>query len=158
MIDISSDRPLGGPLATDKPKRPVFQAMWRGARGKCPACGKGRLFPRYLKVAASCEECGEALHHHRADDAPPYFTIFAAGHIIVPLMLAFEVAFKPALWVHVAVWGPATIAMCLAMLPPIKGAVVGLQWALYMHGFDPDSVEDEMIAPMAGQAPMPGRV
>jgi hypothetical protein len=22
-------------------------------------------------------------------------------------------------------------------LRPIKGAVVGLQWALYMHGFDP---------------------
>jgi hypothetical protein len=25
--------------------------------------------------------------------------------------------------------------MSLALLPRIKGAIVGLQWALYMHGF-----------------------
>jgi uncharacterized protein (DUF983 family) len=152
MIEISSDMPLRD-VAVDgeKPKRPVFQAMWRGALGRCPSCGKGRLFGRYLKVADECPHCAEALHHQRADDAPPYFTIFAVGHIIVPLMLAFEVAFKPAIWLHTVIWGPVTIALCLALLPVIKGAIVGLQWALYMHGFDPDS-EENAILPLGEKA------
>ena len=153
MIEMSSNPPLqDNALAVDKPKRGVFTAMRRGARGRCPSCGQGRLFSRYLKVADHCAHCAEALHHQRADDAPPYFTIFVAGHVIVPLMLAFEVAFTPALWVHMLVWGPATIALCLALLPVIKGAIVGLQWALYMHGFDPQAEDDSDLEPVAGKA------
>jgi uncharacterized protein (DUF983 family) len=143
MIEISSNMSLPDAAGVEKPARSAFQAMWRGARGRCPACGKGRLFGRYLKVADNCAHCGEALHHQRADDAPPYFTIFIAGHVIMPLMLAFEAAFRPDLWVHVLVWGPATVALCLALLPVIKGSIVGLQWALYMHGFDPAAGNEE---------------
>jgi uncharacterized protein (DUF983 family) len=113
--------------------------MLCGALGRCPACGQGRLFTRYLKVADQCGHCGEALHHQRADDAPPYFTIFIAGHLLVPMVLALETAYRPELWLHAAIWFPVTIAMCLALLPPIKGAIVGLQWANFMHGFgNPD--------------------
>ena len=121
-----------------RPPRGIFPAMLKGARGRCPNCGEGRLFHRYLKVADACPACGEALHHHRADDAPPYFTILIAGHLLVPLLLMFERALTPPLWLHIAVWGPLTILVCLALLPLVKGAIVGLQWALYMHGFDPD--------------------
>lgn len=119
--------------------RKILPAMLCGAIGRCPACGKGRLFSSYLKVTDHCGHCGEALHHQRADDAPPYFTIFIAGHLLVPMVLAFELTFHPALWLHVAIWAPITIALCLTLLVPIKGAIVGLQWANYMHGFgNPD--------------------
>lgn len=117
--------------------------MWRGARSRCPACGEGRLFRRYLKVADHCPFCHEALYHHRADDAPPYFTIIIAGHLLVPLLIAVEVALRPALWVHALIWVPVTLILCLALLPVVKGAIVGLQWALYMHGFDPNARDDE---------------
>jgi len=30
---------------------------------------------------------------------------------------------------------PLTIVLSVALLQPVKGAVIGLQWALYMHGF-----------------------
>lgn len=124
------------------PRRNLIQAMICGGRGRCPSCGDGRLFPRYLKVGDGCPACGEALYHHRADDAPPYFTILIAGHLIVPPLLAFETAFKPALWIHAAVWLPLATLLCLALLPPVKGTIVGLQWGLYMHGFDPGAVEE----------------
>jgi uncharacterized protein (DUF983 family) len=39
------------------------------------------------------------------------------------------------MWVHMVVWVPLTIILALALLRPVKGAIVGLQWALYMHGF-----------------------
>lgn len=95
------------------------------------------MFRRYLKPADHCSACGEALHHQRADDAPPYFTIFIAGHLLVPALLAFERAFAPPLWLHALIWAPVTIALCLVLLPITKGAIIGLQWANYMHGFEP---------------------
>lgn len=128
------------------PPRNTLQAMMRGARGRCPSCGNGSLFSKYLKVTGHCSSCGEALHHHRADDAPPYFTILIAGHLIVPLLMALELTHKPPLWVHAAIWLPVTVIACLALLPPVKGAIVGLQWALYMHGFEPGSADEAGVA------------
>lgn len=130
-------------------ERPLQQSLLRGALMKCPACGVGSLFSRYLKVADHCPECGEALHHHRADDAPAYFTIVIVGHVIVSLVLAVEMAFRPPLWVHAAIWLPMTVLVALAVLAPIKGLLVSLQWALLMHGFDPDYKEEigDRLAP-----------
>jgi uncharacterized protein (DUF983 family) len=122
--------------------RPVLRSLVRGARLKCPACGRGAIIWRYLKVADRCPRCGEELHHHRADDAPPYFTIVIVGHVVVSLVLAVEIAYHPPLWVHAALWLPLTVALALLLLPPVKGALVGLQWALRMHGFDPDFKEE----------------
>ena len=96
------------------------------------------MFRRYLKVADTCPQCGEALHHQRADDAPPYFTIVIVGHVVVGLVLAVEMAYRPPLWVHAALWLPLTVILTLLVLPLVKGALVALQWALLMHGFDPD--------------------
>lgn len=93
------------------------------------------MFRNYLKVADNCPDCGEALHHHEADDAPPYFTIFIVGHIIVPLVLIAEKAWTPPIWVHMAVWLPLTLVLSLALLPVTKGAVVAAQWSQRMHGF-----------------------
>jgi uncharacterized protein (DUF983 family) len=112
------------------------QAMWRGTRCNCPACGEGRMFSRYLKVADRCANCGEELHHHQADDAPPYFTMFTVGHIVVPLVLVVEKLWAPSLPVHFMLWTAVTLALTFALMQPIKGAIVGLQWALRMHGFD----------------------
>jgi uncharacterized protein (DUF983 family) len=119
-------------------------AFRNGLRGRCPHCGEGKLFRAYLKVQDHCPACGEALHHHRADDAPPYFTILIVGHLVVPLALAVETAYTPPYWLHFSIWLPLILGLCLAMLPPIKGAIVGWQWANYMHGFDPfDREHDE---------------
>mgnify|MGYP003352389930 CR=1 FL=1 len=84
----------------------------------------------------SCPACGEALHHHRADDAPPYFTILVVGHVIGALILLVdEIDPDLAMWKHMAIWPALVIVLSLALLPRIKGALVGLQWALRMHGF-----------------------
>jgi len=130
------------------PARPVWQSIWRGAAQKCPACARGRLFARYLKVDDACVSCGEELHHHRADDAPPYFTIFIVGHLVVPPLMWVEKAVQPAIWLHMVLWLPLAVALTLWLLPIVKGAIVGLQWANRMHGFDPDSEEREAERPV----------
>jgi uncharacterized protein (DUF983 family) len=118
-----------------RPARDVMQAMGRGFRGRCPKCAEGRLFRAFLKVADQCAVCGEELSHHRADDAPAYFVILIVGHIVVALALEVEIVFAPPYWVHIALWIPLTLALALGLLQPVKGAIVGLQWAQYMHGF-----------------------
>ena len=102
-----------------------------------PRCGEGRLFRAYLKVADSCPACGEELRHHRADDLPPYLAIVIVGHILVGLMLHLEMEYAIAPIWYVVTMVPAALVLPLVMLPSIKGAVVGLQWANRMHGFDP---------------------
>ncbi|MEE8579667.1 MAG: DUF983 domain-containing protein, partial [Hyphomicrobium sp.] len=118
-----------------KHERSVPQSLKRGAAQMCPACGNGALYTRYLKVADQCPACSEVLHHHRADDAPPYFTILIVGHFVVAGVMMVEDYFRPNYWVHALMWVPLTIGLTLLLLPRIKGALVGLQWALKMHGF-----------------------
>ncbi|MBM3557544.1 MAG: DUF983 domain-containing protein [Alphaproteobacteria bacterium] len=118
--------------------RPLFRSLWRGAARRCPSCGRGRLLASFTKIAPSCTVCGEALRHHRADDAPPYFTILIVGHVVVPLLVLVEDFFFPPLWVHWLLWLPLTLGLALFLLPRVKGAIVGWQWALRMHGFGGD--------------------
>lgn len=121
-----------------QPKRPVFPAIKRGLACKCPACGDASSFTGYLEITNECSKCGENLSHHRADDFPPYLTIFIVGHIVVALMLMVERSTDMSTGVHLAIWIPLTIILSLALLRPLKGAVVGLQWATRMHGFETD--------------------
>ena len=110
--------------------------MWRGFRGRCPCCGEGRLFARFLKVAERCQNCGEELFHHRADDFPAYLVILVVGHVVVPAALAVETSYAPPVTLQLLLWLPVTVIASLALLQPIKGAVVGLQWQTGMHGFE----------------------
>jgi uncharacterized protein (DUF983 family) len=120
---------------TNQPRVSLATAMWRGFRGRCPHCGEGHLFTRFLKVAHSCEACGEELFHQRADDFPAYLVIVLVGHAVVPAILAVEMAYAPPVALQLAVWLPVTLIASLALLQPTKGAIVGLQWQTGMHGF-----------------------
>lgn len=118
----------------------------RGFAQHCPACGKGDVYGAFLKVRDACPACHEELHHHRADDAPPYFTMLITGHVIVGAVMTVETAYAPPMWVHALIWGPLVVLMSLWLLPRIKGALIGYQWALGMHGFGGAADEVE-IAP-----------
>jgi uncharacterized protein (DUF983 family) len=126
-------------------RRALAPALVRGLLGRCPNCGRGRIFRAFLKVADRCSVCGEAFHHHRADDAPAYFVILIVGHMVVPLALAIESAYRPPFWMQFAFWLPATVALALLLLQPVKGAIVVLQWAYRMHGFDAEAENDAPI-------------
>ena len=125
------------PTADDSAdRRPVWRSLGLGIAGLCPHCGAGALFSSYLEVVKSCDHCGEELYHHRADDAPPYFTMFLTGHIVLPLALITEHLWHPTLLVHLSLWVPLAILITVMILPNVKGAIVALQWALRMHGFE----------------------
>jgi uncharacterized protein (DUF983 family) len=117
--------------------RPVKPALLRGWRRRCPNCGGGPMFQGYLKVRDSCPVCGEALHHHRADDGPAYLTILIVGHLLAPALLIVFTKWRPDPLVLAVGFTIATVALSLYLLPRLKGALVALQWAKRMHGFGP---------------------
>ena len=122
--------------------RSLPQALLRGAMCRCPHCGQGKMFRAYLKTADRCDVCGEELSHHRADDFPPYIAITIVGHIIIFLMLHLDMTYHVQPITYVMTMIPLAIVLPLAMLPSIKGAIVGLQWANRMYGFGPSRSAD----------------
>lgn len=130
-------------MATDKlqlggeqqEERLVGRAMKRGFLGKCPACGQGRLFRGFVKSVDACAACGERMDHHRADDFPPYIVVTIVGHVVLGGYMMTDLVLPLSTWQHLALWAPVTLVSALALMQPVKGAVIGLQWALKMHGF-----------------------
>jgi uncharacterized protein (DUF983 family) len=117
-------------------KRDLWTAMKRGFRCRCPRCGEGKLFSTFLKVGSNCSACGLDYTPHRADDLPAYLVIIIVGHIVVPVVLWIETNYSPAVWLQLSIYLPLTFISSLVLLQPVKGAVVGFQWAMRMHGFD----------------------
>jgi uncharacterized protein (DUF983 family) len=114
------------------PVPPLGTAIARGLIGHCPACGNGPSFRGFLKVVPRCRFCTAPLGLARADDAPPYFTILLVGHIVVPLMLLMERVQNPPDWEVAAIFLPLTAVLCVALLRPIKGGVLGAIVSLEM--------------------------
>jgi uncharacterized protein (DUF983 family) len=110
--------------------RSVGEGLMRGLAGHCPNCGEGHLFSGYLKVEPRCEACGHDNAQYSADDGPAYFTILIVGHLVVAPLLCFSFIWT---WSPVVVV-PLTFAMIaiatLSLLPRVKGAFIGAQWAM----------------------------
>ena len=134
---------VDGRSISPRPERDAWASLKLGLRGRCPACGEGRIFRAYLKVNDACPNCGEELHHHRADDAPPYFTILIASHVIGALILAVDERWPDLhTGIHMALWPVLTLVLCLWLLPIAKGGLVAYQWAMRMHGFETAPARD----------------
>jgi uncharacterized protein (DUF983 family) len=123
-------------IPTPPPDRSLREAMTRGFMGRCPSCGRGRLFRSYLKVVNVCDICGEEFSGHRADDAPAYITLLIVAHIVGGGVLMSDETWPDSslLWVA-GFWLMVTVVASLLILPRAKGAIVGQQWALCLHGF-----------------------
>lgn len=108
----------------------AFGAMRRGFSQRCANCNEGPVFRAYLKVEEECPVCGHDNGQYPADDGPAYFTILLVGHLMIAPMVALPfVTDWPVLWVTLIGLVSVTV-VTLWLLPRIKGAVIGLQWAL----------------------------
>jgi uncharacterized protein (DUF983 family) len=127
--------------------RPLGRSIWRGMKCKCPNCGDGQLFRSFIKPVESCEICNEDFRPQRADDLPAYLVIMIIGHVMVAGYLGAELMFTLSSWAHLAIWVPVSVFGALGLLQPVKGGVIGLQWALRMHGFGGQEDRPEDVLP-----------
>lgn len=99
-----------------------------GLTGRCPRCGKGKLFDGFIRLRPRCDRCGLDFGFADAGDGPAVFVILIAGFIVVALALIVEFVYQPPFWLHAVLWGPLILVVTLAPLRLIKGLLIALQY------------------------------
>jgi len=102
---------------------------WRTALlCRCPACGTAPLFSGLLRVRDICPHCGLDLRAHDAGDGPAVLVIFVLGVVIFGLAAWLEFRFAPPIWLHFAIWPALTVALAVALMRPLKAALIAVQY------------------------------
>ena len=121
-------------MTTSFQQRSVWAGLKRGVLGRCPHCGEGKMFQAYLRVVPACPTCRHELSQYRSDDGPAYFTILIVGHVVLaPILMSSIVLTWPVEWL-LALLLPGIVGLTLMVLPLVKGAFVGVQWAVGDRG------------------------
>jgi uncharacterized protein (DUF983 family) len=102
--------------------------VYASVLGRCPACGRGKLFRGFLRIAGACGKCGLDYSKLEAGDGPAVFVILIVGAIVTGGALLTEVWFSPPYWVHALIWGPAVVIFSLLFLRPLKAGLIVLQY------------------------------
>jgi uncharacterized protein (DUF983 family) len=124
---------MGGMRELRHPFRP---SVLRGLKGRCPACGDGKLFRRYLKVSDRCPKCDHELARYPADDGPAYLTILLMGHLIIAPLLLFPIVWRSPAVYSVPIVLSALAVVTLFALPRVKGGWIGMMYALGVTASD----------------------
>ncbi|MBK8197788.1 MAG: DUF983 domain-containing protein [Acidobacteria bacterium] len=109
---------------------PSLVCVLRGLRGRCPDCGRGRLFAGYLKQAPACAVCGAKTGEIEAEDGPPWLTVLLLGPALAALTFISARHEAWPLWARLAGLGMIAIGAVLVLLPRIKGALIGALWGM----------------------------
>lgn len=115
----------------DYPPVPAFSA---GFAGRCPRCGDGRLFSGFITVPPRCEVCGLDFAFADSGDGPAVFIALFAGFVVLGIALWTEVTYHPPMWLHMVLFLPLTLIVCLGMLRPLKGVMIALQYRALRDG------------------------
>ena len=107
---------------------PQLSPISTGLAGRCPRCGQGKLFSSFLKVADRCPVCGLDLSKADSADGPAFFIMLLVPALIIPLAMWVEFSYVPPLWLHAVLWTPLIIGLSIALLRPLKGVMVALQF------------------------------
>ena len=131
-----TDLPAPDHLPVDD--RSLLRSVGRGLRLRCPNCGEGPVLHSYLKIRPECPACGQDLSAARADDGPAYLTILLVGHILAPIIHFTFGRFRPEPLQMALALSALALALSLFLLPRMKGAMIGFQWARGLGGFGHD--------------------
>jgi uncharacterized protein (DUF983 family) len=118
---------------------PAVDPVRAGLKGVCPRCGEGRLFDGFLSLKPECQACGLDYGFADAGDGPAVFVIMIIGFLVVGMALWAELTLQPPLWVHLLLWAPVTLVLCLALLRALKGILITLQ---YKHNAREGAIDD----------------
>lgn len=112
----------------DENHYPDLSPLATGLAGKCPRCGRGKLFAGYLTVAESCRNCGLSFAFADSGDGAAWFVMLFVCVVGVGSILGVEVAYSPSFWVHLSLAIPILVIAPLLLLRPVKGVLLNQQW------------------------------
>ena len=95
------------------------------------------MFKGFLAVAAACSVCGLDLSRQDSGDGPVLFIVLGVGLIVVFAALVVEVKYGWPVWLHLLVWLPLSVVLCLGSMRPLKGLLIALQYRYRRTELDP---------------------
>jgi len=72
---------------------PPQSSLRTGLLGRCPRCGQGRLFVRFLDLREACEVCAQSFAFADTGDGPSFFVGLIGGFIVLGAALWTELLF-----------------------------------------------------------------
>lgn len=110
----------------------IFNYAIKGFSLKCPSCSKSNIFKSYLKVKLKdeCSSCGLNLQKFDIGDGPAYIAIFLIGILIPVLAIIIDVAYRPSLFVHIALWVPLTFIFSYLTLIFSKSVLLSTEYKI----------------------------
>ncbi|HSM42823.1 MAG TPA: DUF983 domain-containing protein [Afifellaceae bacterium] len=115
-------------MSEDRADYPPQDPVRTGLSGRCPRCGQGRMFNGLLTLNERCANCGLSYDFADSADGPAVFAILFVGFAVAGAALLFELAYEPPIWLHFVLWLPLILILSLAILRPLKGLAVALQY------------------------------
>ena len=107
----------------------IGKPLQSALRGRCGACGKGRLFKSYLKLNDACPHCGQDFTRADTADGPAFFVGWFILIVFTPFLFLLGMA-ELALWakaVGLAVVIALIVGVTLWLLPLAKAILCNLQ-------------------------------
>jgi len=109
---------------TEEPRASLWTAVGRGARRRCPHCGRGRLFRSFISVRPGCEVCGYAFEGAQGDTWG-FWIVGDRLFILVPMVLLYfgftplavsrRLLFLAAVAVPLIATMPHRLGICIAL-------------------------------------------
>jgi uncharacterized protein (DUF983 family) len=113
----------------ENPEKRAWPAIGNGLLCRCPKCGKGKLYPRFIEQTQQCEVCGEPLGRYNVGLLLPFVMIMIVAHVLVAVMLDLELRGGGGAGFYLSVMVPLAVVVPLVLLRPVKGAIIGFLWA-----------------------------
>jgi uncharacterized protein (DUF983 family) len=114
-------------LADLPPAAPITPAQ-TALTGRCPRCGKGKLFGGIVSFAPACDRCGLDYSGFNVGDGAASFLILIVGAIVTGLAMWLELSRSPPWYVHVALWLPLTVILSLGLMRFAKALLLALEY------------------------------
>lgn len=115
----------------------VYKALGDGWHSRCPRCGIGSLYAGFATSVDECAHCGLEIKRNDSGDGPAFFMICILGVVVLPLIMLIEVNVGPPLVVHALLGLGLSLGLALALIRPIKAAMIALQYANRPDDFEP---------------------
>lgn len=114
---------------------PLVSIGYAALRGRCPRCGKGKLYKNLLDVAPACNVCGLSFAGHEQGDGPAFMGILIIGALTAIGAAVVEIKLEPPFWVHAALWFPFVIIGSILSLRWLKAALIAMQYQYRKEDF-----------------------
>lgn len=75
-----------------------------------------------------CAVCCADLREQDSGDGPVAFITLIAGAVVVVTGLVVEVKYGWPIWLHMTVWLPLAAGLSIALIRPLKGLTIALQY------------------------------